>query len=769
MKWIYIHIEGQVQGVGFRPFVYKLAKWLNLCGWVRNDVDGVHIEAGGTEEQLELFQYLLKDDAPKESRITKISSSEIEAREFERFQIRESTVAGKPNLLITPDLGLCDQCRKEIHDPQNLRYHYPFTTCTHCGPRYSIIESLPYDRHTTSMRAFDMCPNCRHEYNDPNNRRYFSQTNSCPECSVQIRLVDNSGKEVADTWHDALPMLIRSLGLGKTVAIKGIGGYLLMTDATNTEAIKSLRESKHRPFKPFALMYPDIEMLKQDADLIEEEEKAFLSTESPVVLVKVKPDPVSKICTSLIAPGLNRIGVMQPYTAMFELLMKEWKRPLIATSGNISGSPILYNDDEVLQSLHNVADLFLMHNREIQLAQDDSVVRFSFRNRKRIILRRSRGFAPTFIKAAPNSETVLAMGADLKCTFSLQANFRQYISQYLGNLASYQSQQYYRQAQDHLLELMETKPERIIVDCHPHYYSTGLGDELSRLWNVPVQKIQHHEAHAWSVLAENDLIDSDDAVLCVVWDGTGYGHDRNTWGGEFFRYTKHELERIAHLAYFPVWMGDRMAKEPRLSALSLTADIAHAEKILKPKFSAQEWNYYSKVIDKEPNHYTSSMGRLFDAVASLLGICDRNTFEGQAALCLETLASSGTTNTRYSVRWKESTLDVKSLMEAILQDISRNKSSSFIAYKFHAYLADVVFDLAAATRLNKIAFSGGVFQNALLVDLIISRFKEHDYQLHFHQELSPNDENISFGQLTAARVNNELEHYMDDELVNNLL
>jgi hydrogenase maturation protein HypF len=373
------------------------------------------------------------------------------------------------------------------------------------------------------------------------------------------------------------------------------------------------------------------------------------------------------------------------------------------------------------------------------------------------------------MKPAPTSETVLAMGADLKSTFSLQANGRQYISQYLGNLGSYQSQQYYRQAQDHLIKLMETKPCRIIVDRHPHYFSSALGEELSRVWNVPVQTVQHHEAHAWSVLAENDLILSDDSILCVVWDGTGYGNDRNTWGGEFFRYDKYEIKRIAHLDYFPVWMGDRMAKE-RLSALSLTSDLVHAEKILKPKFSEQEWTYYAKVIAKEPGHYTSSMGRLFDAVASLLGVCDKNTFEGQAALYLETLASSaGPTATRYPVRWKESALDVKSLMTAILQDISRKKTSAYIGHKFHCYLADVVYDLAAATQITKITFSGGVFQNALLVDLIINRFKEHDHQLFFHRELSPNDENISFGQLTVARVKNEMEHYLDDELVNNPL
>lgn len=769
MKWVYLHIQGQVQGVGFRPFVYKLAKWLNLAGWVGNDVDGVHIEAGGTKEQLELFEYLLRDSAPPESRITNISSREIEASDLEEFHIKESSTRGTPNLLITPDLGLCRQCRQEIHDPGSIRYHYPFTTCTHCGPRYSILQSLPYDRHTTSMHVFKMCPRCLREYNDPNDRRYFSQTNSCPECPVNIRLVSNSGKTIANSWNEALPALLRSLEQGHILAIKGIGGYLLMTDATNPDAIKTLRDRKHRPQKPFALMYPDIGMLKQDADLIDEEQNAFLSTESPVVLVTVKPNPASKICTSLIAPGLNSIGVMQPYTAMFELLMKSWNKPVIATSGNISGSPVLYKDNEALESLAGVADVFLMHDREIQIAQDDSVIRYSSINKKRIVLRRSRGFAPTYIKAVSGNETMLAMGADLKSTFSLQANGRVYVSQYLGNLESYQSQLYYRRAQEHLIKMMEATPERIIIDRHPQYYSASLGDERSRLSNLSLQKVQHHEAHAWSVLGENDLIDTHDSVLCVVWDGTGYGSDRNSWGGEFFSYSEHELKRIAHATYFPVLLGDRMAKEPRLSALSLTSGLIAGRKILRRKFTDPEWNYYTKLTSNEPSHYTSSIGRLFDAVASLLGLCDKNTFEGQGALYLEALASTATTTARYPVMWKDNELDVRLMIGGIVRDVLGRKAPAHIAYKFHAYLADVVYDLASGSGMSKVAFSGGVFQNALLVDLMISRFGSQDYQLFFHKELSPNDENISFGQLVFARVKNEVEHYLDDELVKNVI
>jgi len=760
MRWVHIHIEGVVQGVGFRPLVYKLATWLNLKGWVCNGVDGVHIEAGGEKEQIEMLLYLLKDDAPPSSYILKFSVEEIEPLLANDFQIVESNPQGVPNLLITPDLGLCDACREEIADPKNRRHQYPFTTCTHCGPRYSILQSLPYDRHTTSMKPFQMCADCEQEYNDPDNRRHFSQTNSCPNCAIHVQLLSKHNEELATTWERALPVLIQELSAGKIAAVKGIGGYLLMADATNNEAIGKLRKRKHRPGKPFALVYPDIELVEKDCEVSASEKKAFQSIQSPIVLMKLKKNPDSGICVNEIAPGLDSIGVMRPYTAMFEILLKAWGKPIVATSGNVSGSPIMYEDDQALETLKEIADVFLVNNREIQISEDDSVVRFT-NHQKQILVRRSRGFAPTFIDhgIVTKSQCVLAMGADMKSTFALQANGQIYVSQYLGDLETYESQEFYRHTLDHLLSLLRVKPQQIIVDAHPNYFSSQLGKQLAELWAIPLEEVYHHKGHAWSVLAENKLLQSTESVLCVVWDGTGYGDDKQSWGGEFFIYDQHRLERETHFSYVPVWHGDAMAREPRLSALFYCKDFLE-ETPLKDKFSETEWSYYTKVIVNTPEHYTSSVGRLFDAVASLLRLCDHNSFEGEAAMRLEACASKGKCLSHYKVEWVNNKPNGVSVVRQIITDIEEYVPVEKIAYKFHAYLADVIAFIISQKQVTHVALSGGVFQNGLLLDLIENKIGS-EVKLYMHHELSPNDENISLGQL--AFMNRSHYSEMEEE------
>ncbi len=747
MKWVHIHIEGIVQGVGFRPFVYKLANWLNIKGWVCNGVDGVKIEAGGSPEQIEMFKYLLTDDAPAESKITHFYLEGIADQNATDFQIVESDSTGSPTLLITPDLGLCSHCSAEIKDPTSKRFNYPFTTCTHCGPRYSIIQSLPYDRPLTTMAAFPMCKNCQREYNDPYDRRHFSQTNSCPECTISIRLVDNQGLPLATTWDVALNELVKKLEAGKIAAVKGIGGYLLMADATNESAITKLRERKHRPHKPFAVMYPDMEMLEKDVELSETERGAVKSIQSPIVLARIKR-PQSGICIEEIAPGLNQIGAMLPYTALFELLLKAFAKPLIATSGNAGGSPILFTDESAQENLRDFADVFLINDRDIQVAQDDSVVRFTNGN-QRIIIRRSRGYAPNLINASfsTSSECVLAMGADMKSSFALQVNGRIYASQYLGNLESFESQESFRGAVNHLLRLLRAQPDRIVIDAHPNYFSSRLGIQLAKDWNIPIEKVQHHKAHAYAVLAENEKLQTASPTLCVVWDGTGYGEDNQSWGGEFFFYKDQQLERLTHFGYFPVWQGDLMARQPRLSALFLCKDFLQ-ETNVKNYFNEKEWLYYSKLIQSKPTLYTSSVGRLFDGVAALLEICEYNSFEGEASLLLETLAAYGHCADTYKITWHEDDLDVMSLMKQIIFDINKGISKNEIALKFHVYLADVVLEVAKKFNVQRVALSGGVFQNALLVDLVSKKLQEH-YEIYFHQELSPNDENIALGQLAC--------------------
>ncbi len=755
MRWVHVHIEGVVQGVGFRPFVFKLANDFNLKGWVCNGVDGVHLEVGGQEKQVEEFIEQLSTHAPEESYITRFVVDEITEVELSDFRIVDSNPLGTPNLLITPDLGLCNDCREEIQNESDRRYQYPFITCTHCGPRYSILKSLPYDRHTTSMENFTMCPECENEYHDPLNRRHFSQTNSCPDCTIPLRLVDNKEKELTRDWNEALSIVLKSLEAGETIAVKGIGGYLLMTDATNEKAIKKLRKSKHRPSKPFALMYPDLETLQEDAVLSPSEADVFQSIQSPVVLVKVKAKLASGICLNEIAPGLQQIGAMRPYAGMFELLLKKWGKPIIATSGNVSGSPIIYEDHPATEELKPIASLFLIHDREIQIAEDDSVVRFS--QHHRLFIRRSRGYAPTFYNPdfVPGSTCVLAMGADMKSAFTLQANGRIYISQYLGDLETYDSQQYYRHTLDHLLSLVRATPQQIIIDAHPNYFSSQLGKQLAELWQIPVEEVFHHEAHAWSVLAENNLLESKEPVLCVVWDGTGYGEDKQSWGGEFFRYENQSFKRETHLNYFPVWHGDAMALEPRLSALILCRDFLK-DTSLRSKFSDTEWSYYLKLIQTKPILHTSSIGRLFDAVASMLNVTDYNTYEGEAAMHLEAKATGGKCLSRYHVMWKKNSFDAEALMKQIITDLDHQVPVERIAYKFHVWLADVIHEVAVRMRIKNIALSGGVFQNALLIDLIDERMSA-DYRIFLNKELSANDENISLGQLAGTSVRRKQE------------
>jgi len=757
MKTFHIHIEGQVQGVGFRPFVYRLATELKLLGWVNNGVDGVHVEIEGQQDQTEKFFSRLSKEAPPVARITSVSFQEIDNRHFSSFEIVESKAQGKPNLLITPDIGLCDACKDELHDVKNKRYHYAYTTCTHCGPRYSILKSLPYDRPTTTMQKFAMCAKCEAEYTNPLDRRYFSQTNSCPDCTIHTWMLNAAGERIANNWEEALPVLINALQEGKIIAIKGIGGYLLMADATNASAIQTLRNRKHRPTKPFALMYPDREMLKQDALVNDAEADEFQSIQSPIVLVHVRENPASGICKELIAPRLNKIGAMQPYTPMFELVLHAWKKPLLATSANVSGSPIMYKDEEAFQALNTIADYFLVHNRDIEIAQDDSVVQITPKNKQRIVVRRSRGFAPTISWDAFSNETILALGADMKSAFSLQANGRIYTSQYLGDLESFESQESFRKTLNHLLTLVKAKPERILIDAHPNYFSSALGRQLASEWNVPVQKVQHHKAHAYAVLAENNLLNTDEPILSVVWDGTGFGDDGNIWGGEFFEYVEGELEQIGHVGYAPVWQGDKMARDTRLSALFFGRNSERVRRHLQGDFSEVVWQYYSRLLITKPDVHTSSVGRLFDAVACLTGISNTNTFEGESAMRLEALAERETSRAYYNVRWKDTILDTGNLLDQIILDIREGIRPEKIAYKFHIYLVDVIQSVVKSKGYRNIAFSGGVFQNSLLVDLLKSRLNK--YELFFHKELSPNDENISFGQLamvTQTIVSREL-------------
>ncbi|MGD9328558.1 MAG: carbamoyltransferase HypF, partial [Cyclobacteriaceae bacterium] len=671
--------------------------------------------------------------------------------------IVESKPEGIADIALTPDFAICPECLLELNDPSNRRHQYPFITCTNCGPRYSIIRKLPYDRDLTSMSAIPACEICMEEYEDPEDRRFYSQTNSCPHCSIHLSLY-NSEKEKQDleinTIFDIVSEAILS---GKIVAIKGIGGYLLCADATSEEAIRTIRSRKKRPSKPFALMYPDIDTAKQDVLVNEKIISAWESPESPIILCPLKKDFSSDLKIDAIAPGLRKMGIMMPYAPLFAMLMGRIKKPIIATSGNVSGSPIIYKDEEALEVLSEFADYILVNNREILVPQDDSVVQYANNSKLRILLRRSRGMSPSFNTdhKLDSDIQVLAMGAMLKSTFGITHQKRYYISQFLGDTSILESQQSYEATLDHILGLLNFKPSIILTDAHPDYPSTIMGKDIADRTEIPVLKIQHHEAHSFAVLAENDLL-HEKKILSVVWDGTGYGTDGHIWGGEFLEYSGNDHKRIGQWEYYPHILGDKMSREPRISALCLQSQTEGYDGIIKDKFSLIEYSNYSSILKKE-GLLTSSVGRLFDGVSSLLDIVDYNTYEGEGAMVLESLATEYLENNpeyheEYDVEITEKgVVRTRNLISGILEDIEQGVNPAQIACKFHISLIEVIQKFLIKFDMQNVVFSGGVFQNSLLVDLIYARLNDK-YSVYFHKELSPNDECIPFGQLIAYQI-----------------
>lgn len=755
MKTWHLHIRGQVQGVGFRPFIYRLAKDMALEGWVNNTSDGVHLEINTSKTQLDDFVGKVYQFAPPLARITGHQAYKIDTKKFSGFRILPSEEYSFPNLHLTPDASICLNCRKELHQPQNRRYCYPFITCTNCGPRYSIVQQLPYDRETTTMSGFNMCKNCSNEYNLPGDKRYFSQTNSCEDCKISLTLYDKKGKVISKQNSEIIQKINDLWKTGKIVAIKGIGGYILTCDAHNPLAIKNLRQLKHRPSKPFALMFPNEKILLNEVMIQEEAINILKSPVAPIVILNLKNNINTNLATAIIAPRIHQIGCMLPYAPLYDLLLRPYGQPIVATSGNRSKAPIVFEDIIAKKELSNIADYILINNRPIVVPQDDSVIRFSFFKRHKIIIRRSRGLAPTYINSGLDlpPQTILATGADLKSTFTFLYRGNPFISQYLGDLSHFDTLENYKHTLQHFLQLFETQPSIILSDKHPEYAATQLAFELKNDLNIPSFTVQHHIAHFCAVLGENNLIDSKEPVLGVIWDGTGYGEDGQIWGGEFFIYDHSDIKRTAHIAYFNAILGDKMPKEPRISALSICWDIPEAQDILQPKFSPTEWKIYHQLIQNKNQLKTSSMGRIFDAVATLLNIIDYQTYEGEAAMLLENHAFTyfqinGLDSVEsYPLYFtSEGQIAIQKLMRSIIIDIQDKTNPSLIAARFHLTLVQYIGAYAKKKNISKIAFSGGVFQNGLLVDLLLHHWSSR-FELFFHQELSPNDENISFGQL----------------------
>lgn len=749
----HIHLKGQVQGVGFRPFVYNLASKLHLKGWVNNTADGVHVEFNADEPLSDIFYNKLIQSAPSLSIITSHQMGKKPFVFYEDFKIIPSSIRGNSGLLLSPDFGICENCSKEIRDITNRRYAYAFTTCTQCGPRYSIVKELPYDRDNTTMDMFQMCPDCHEEYNDTLNRRHFSQTNSCPGCPVTMTLFDNNRKIIEEDQKEIINKIHGFWKDGKIVAIKGTGGYLLTCDAANKNTVMALRKRKKRPSKPLALLFPDMDLLQATVYVNEHEKKEIQSIPAPIVLLQIKEEYHKKLALAEIAPGLSRIGVMLPNTPLQQMLLDRFSKPIVATSGNPSNAPIVIDDDVTLGELNSIADYILTNNRQITAPQDDSVLAYSRHGQQRIVLRRARGFAPLYSNQnlSFSQKTILALGALVKSSFCLLHHQNIHVSQYLGNTDSYDTQIKFEETLHYFLGLFHTRPEVILVDKHPDYFTSQLGASLPSKWECPLVKVQHHEAHFAAVLGEHNLFNDEGPVLGVIWDGTGWGTDAQIWGGEFFVYQERAFSRVNHFEYFDHFLGDKMVKEPRLSGFSICYELEDARSILQPKFTETEWSNYMQLI-KQNKLKTSSVGRMFDAVAALIGLIDKSSYEGEAAMLLEEEAHLYFKNElNIPLEWLaqdalEQSLSGPSIMMEVIKKIKAGICKAEIAAWFHVQLVLAVRKVNEQKQCRRICFSGGVFQNGLLVDLIIKMLGE-EYQLFFNNDLSPNDENIAFGQL----------------------
>lgn len=761
---LHIEIQGAVQGVGFRPFIYRLAAELGLVGWVNNSAQGVSIEVEGRRSQLDNFLHRIESEKPPRALIQHLKSALLEPIGYSSFEIRDS-VAGEKTAIILPDIATCPDCLKEIFDPSNRRYRYPFTNCTNCGPRFSIVESLPYDRPNTTMRYFCMCEQCQTEYENPLNRRFHAQPNACPQCGPHLELWDREGQVLASR-DDALQRTVEAICEGKIVAVKGLGGFHLMVDARNEEAVQRLRRVKHREEKPFALMYPSLKLVKAHCVVSELEEQLLQSPEAPIVLLTRKTQN-AKFATSLlpapaVAPNNPYWGIMLPYTPLHHLLMAELGFPVVATSGNRSDEPICIDQYEAIQRLQDMADIFLVHNRPIIRPVDDSVVRVMAG--QATILRRARGYAPLPVCLPVSSSLpLLAVGAQLKNTIAFSVNQQMFVSQHLGDLDTVPAFDVFQQTIARFQQLYELHPAAVTCDLHPDYRSTQFAQEFSQYSGIPVIPVQHHYAHVLSCMAEHQL---EGTALGIAWDGTGYGLDDTIWGGEFLQITQTSFNRVAHFRTFRLPGGETAVKQPRRSAIGLLYELFGEElfqmRSIAPiqTFSGQEQRIlYTMLKQKVNTPVTSSMGRLFDAVAAIIRLRQHTQFEGQAAMELEFIIGTTQIEECYSFNILESIspepqssiiVDWKYMIKEILADMEGGISLDKISAKFHNTLVEIIITLAKRVGEQRVILTGGCFQNKYLTERTIQRLRAEGFCPYWHQQIPPNDGGIAPGQIMAA-------------------
>ncbi len=754
LNLVHISVRGVVQGVGFRPFIYQLATRRNLRGWVCNTSEDVRIEIEGDSKDIEQFLAGLRTEAPPLSHIEDITIARGSPANYEKFEIRGSIAEEGKYQLVSPDIATCRDCLREILDPADRRYRYPFTNCTNCGPRFTIIADIPYDRPNTTMHRFRMCPECQQEYDDPLDRRFHAQPNACPKCGPQLELVNAAGNPI--TGADAIGRISQLLKDGKTIAIKGLGGFLLACDATSEEAVNRLRRRKNRPSKPLAIMVSSLDEVKKHCYVNNEEEKLLTSPGSPIVLMEWKSD---SSVSSAVAPGLKYLGVMLPYTPLHHILLRETGLPLVMTSGNLSEEPIAKDNGEALQILGNIADYFLMHNRDIYARYDDSVTTVADGIPR--FVRRARGYAPYPVHLNYQSRQILGCGAEEKNTFCLTRDNFAFLSPHIGDMENLETMEHYINAISLYKKLFRIEPQIIAHDMHPEYLATKYARELAARDNdVRLVPVQHHHAHIASCMAENGL---EAPVIGVSFDGTGYGTDGHIWGGEFLVANCKNFTRAGHLEYLPLPGGALAIKKPYRTAigylLSLGIDMNDSLPLLQVA-GAPEFDIIRQQLDRKINSpLTSSCGRLFDAVAALIGVRGIIEYEAQAAVELEMLARDEPGETgSYPFRVTEqdgvNIIKVRDLFDAIITDLQDNASKAIIAASFHHTVARMIDEtckiISAGTGIRQVALSGGVFQNRLLLEKITALLESGGFGVFTHRQVPCNDGGISLGQVAIA-------------------
>ena len=738
-----IVVKGIVQGVGFRPFIYKNATKNNLKGFVNNTSKGVFIEVEGYEKDITSFIEEIKHKPPVLSKVTDIKIIDREIEGYTDFKIIESVEEEEAITLLSPDIATCDDCLADISDVNNRRYRYPFTNCTNCGPRFSITKKVPYDRENTTMDVFQMCSECREEYNDPLNRRFHAQPNGCSKCGPRVFICDKEGQEI--TSKDPIKDIAKEIKNGKIVAIKGIGGFHLACDAKNKEVINELRKRKKRLRKPLAVMMRDIETVKKYCDVNELEERILLGNKKPILLLDKKRN--SLLPKELTNYQNGKLGVMLPYTPVHHILFSEDIDILVMTSANISGEPMVYKNHEAIEKLKGIADFYLMNNRHIYIPIDDSVSRVILGKER--VLRNARGYAPKSMEIKDMAYSI-ALGANSNNTFAIANNENIFFSNYIGDLANYNTWQHYINSLEHMKGIYKIDPKSYFYDLHPNFYQNELLKEIK----TKKIGIQHHHAHIVACMAEHFL---EEEVIGVAFDGTGYGTDGKLWGGEFFVCNKEKFKRLAHLNYVALPGGEGAIREPWKMDISYLYDTfkeeydAYVPKHLQEK----KHQIITEIIKKDINSpKASSIGRLFDAVAALLGFDAKITFQGEAAIDLENLCCRDDQSFyQYNISLEEGIyiIDCKLLIKSVAIEVISGIDRELIARRFHNTIIKFTIEVCEILRkeynLSSVVLSGGVFQNEILLINIYKELIKRDFKVYIHEQIPANDEGISIGQM----------------------